>query len=128
MYQAHVGYSGLFHRSTAQTVAKSRSRVWIVRAKDVAKRIVNKCIDCRKQKALLQGRQMAMLREEPLTPCPPWTYVSLDYAGPVYIRGEVNVRSRGKSWILVFVCQSTKAVCLLPTSSYDTASFLMKYE
>ena len=40
----------------------------------------------------------------------------------------MNVRSRGKSWILVFVCQSTKAVCLLPTSSYDTASFLMKYE
>ena len=48
--------------------------------------------------------------------------------GPVTIKGEVNVRSRGKGWILVFVCQNTKAVCLLPTSGYDTASFLMKYE
>ena len=54
--------------------------------------------------------------------------MSLDYAGPVLIKGEVNTRSRGKGWILVFVCQNTKAVCLLATSGYDTASFLMKYE
>ena len=71
---------------------------------------------------------MALLKEEALLQCPPWTYVNLDYAGPILIRGEVNARSRGKGWILVFVCQNTKAVCLLATSGYDTASFLMKYE
>ena len=128
MWRAHTGYSGLFHRSVAQTLAKSRSWVWIVRAKDLAKRVVNKCMVCRKQKKQLQGQQMAMLREEALVQCPPWTHVSLDYAGPIMIRGEVNARSRGKGWILVFVCQNTKAVCLLVTSGYDTASFLIKYE
>ena len=33
MWHAHTGYSGLLHRSVAQTVAKSRARVWIVRAR-----------------------------------------------------------------------------------------------
>ena len=35
MWRAHTGYSGLSHRSVAQTVAKSRSWVWIARAKDL---------------------------------------------------------------------------------------------
>ena len=47
--------------------------------------------------------------------CKPWTNVSLDFAGPVVIKGDVNVRSRSKSWILVIVCRNTKAVCLLAT-------------
>ena len=128
MWRAHTGYSGLFHRSVAQTVARSRTWVWIVRAKDLAKQITTKCMQCRKEKMKLQGQQMALLKEQVLVQCPPWTYVSLDYAGPVQIRGEVNTRSRGKGWILVFVCQNTKAVCMLPTSGYDTASFLVKYE
>ena len=37
MWRAHLGYSGLFHRSVAQTLAKCRSSVWIVKAKDLAK-------------------------------------------------------------------------------------------
>ena len=33
-----------------------------------------------------------------------------------------------KCWILVYVCRSTKAVCLLPTSGYSTENFLVKHE
>ena len=128
MWRAHVGFTGLLHRSVAQTLAKSRSWVWIVKGKDLAKKICNQCMECRKEKKDLLKQQMGKVREETVTMCPPWTYVSLDYAGPVVIRGEVNARSRGKSWILVFVCKSTKAVCLLPTAGYDTSSFLCKFE
>ena len=85
-------------------------------------------MECRIEAGKLQKQQMAVIKEEIVTMCPPWTYVSLDYAGPVIIKGEVNARSRGKAWILVYVCKSTKAVCLLVTSGYDTASFLCKHE
>ena len=84
-------------------------------------------LKCRKLKQVALGQQMASLCPESSTVCPPWTYVSLDYAGPVIIKGEVNKRSRGKGWILVYVCRSTKAVCLLPTAGYDTASFLVRH-
>ena len=40
----------------------------------------------------------------------------------------MNIRSRRKSWILVYVCRNTKAVCLLATSGYSTADFLCKHE
>ena len=128
MWRAHVGYSNLFHRSVAQTLAHSRNSVWVVKGKDLAKRVYWQCMQCARIRKELASQQMALIREESLTPCPPWTYVSLDFAGPVVIKGEVNTRSRGKSWILLYVCRSTKAVCLLATSGYSTADFLCKHE
>ena len=71
---------------------------------------------------------MGMLREAQLSVCPPWTYCSLDFAGPVKVGGEVQKRITLKCWILVYVCQSTRAVCLLLTSGYSTSDFLVKHE
>ena len=39
--------------------------------------------------------------------------------GLFIIRGEVNKRSRTKCWIIVYVCRSTKAFCLLPTTRHE---------
>ena len=128
MWRAHNGYTGLFHRSVAQTLAKSRTWAWIVKGKELAKKICFQCMECRRERKSLLTQQMGTVREETVTMCPPWTFVSLDYAGPVMIRGEINPRSRGKGWILVYVCKSTKSICLLPTAGYDTASFLCKHE
>ena len=96
MWRAHLGYSGQFHRSVAATLAKSRSSVWIVKGKNVAKKVVSSCMKCRIMKKKLSNQQMANIRDESLQPCPPWTFVSLDFAGPVIIKGEVNARSRGE--------------------------------
>lgn len=128
MWRAHEGYSGMFHRSVAQTLAKSRSSVWIIKGKDLAKKVCWECMVCRKNRKVLAKQQMALFREESLQVCPPWTNISLDFAGPVTIKGEVNSRSRGKSWILIYVCRNTKAVCLLATSGYSTADFLCKHD
>ena len=74
------------------------------------------------------GQQMAELKAESSSICPPWTHIALDYAGPVALKGEANPRSRAKGWILVYICRSTKAVCLLPTAGYDTASFPIRHK
>ena len=71
---------------------------------------------------------MALFKDESVQVCRPWSNISLDFAGPIIIKGDVNVRSRQKSWILVLVCRNTKKVCLLPTSGYSTADFLCKWE
>ena len=68
---------------------------------------------------------MGMLKEAQLSVCPPWTYVSLDFAGPVTVGGEVQKRITMKCWILVYMDQASRAVCLLLTSGYSTADFLM---
>ena len=47
--------------------------------------------------------------------CKPFTYISLDFAGPVKVKGAVNSRARLKCWIVVYCCRATKAVDLLAT-------------
>ena len=128
MWRAHRGSSGLFHRSPAQTLAKSRNSVWIIKGKNLAKKVCWQCMSCRKMKKDLTQQQMSLYKDESIQVCPPWTNISLDFAGPVVIKGEVNARSRGKSWILIYVCRNTKAVCLLATAGYSTQDFLMKHE
>ena len=128
MWRAHNGFSGLFHRSVSETLAKSRASVWIVKGNQVAKRICSQCMTCRKLRKNPESQQMAELKEESSQVCPPWTYVCLDYAGPVFIKGEINAKSRGKGWILCYTCRSTKAVCLLVTAGYSTSHFLTRHE
>ena len=129
MWRSHCGHSGLFHRSVSETLSKSRSSVWIVKGKQLAKRVCAECMTCARirAKARVEFQQMSELKEESSTVCPPWTYVCIDYAGPVLIRGEINKRSRAKAWIIVYTCRSTKAVCLLATSGYSTSDFLSKH-
>ena len=126
--RAHEGESGSVHCSVAETLARCRVRVWIVRARDLCKKVVSGCMSCRRRKIKLVGQQMGKVKEESLTVCRPWTYISLDFAGPVKVKGAVNARAKKKCWILVYCCRSTKAVELLATLGYDTGSFLLKHE
>ena len=128
MVQAHMGEHGSVHNSVAETLARSRQRVWIVRARDLAKKVCSNCFQCKRDNKKLAGQQMARLKEESLTICRPFTYISLDFAGPVIVKGAVNARAKMKCWILVYCCRSTKAVEILPTCGYDTQSFLLRHE
>ena len=128
MYQSHVGKTGLVHKSVAETLTRSRALVWIHKGKDLAKSIVRSCPECKIQRKELLKQQISSLKPASLKMCRPWTNVSLDFAGPVLVKGVVNSRAKKKCWILVYVCQNTKAVCLLATSGYDTSCFLMRHE
>ena len=71
---------------------------------------------------------MSDIRQESLTVAPPWRNISLDFAGPVLVKSEVNKRAKLKCWILLYTCRATRAVCLLATSGYSTSDFLCKHE
>ena len=128
MVQAHRGEFGTVHNSVAETLARSRQRVWIVRARDLAKRVCSECYQCRRDNKVMAAQQMSRLKEESLTVCRPFTHVSLDFAGPITVKGAVNARAKKKCWMLVYCCRSTKAVEILPTCGYDTQSFLLRHE
>ena len=116
------------HRAAVGTLARSRYYVWIVRGKQLAKKVVSSCFACKRERKKLEMQQMGLLREEHLTVCPPWTSVSLDFAGPVKISGEVQRRITMKGWILVYVDQASRAICLLLTPGYSTADFLLMHD
>ena len=128
MIRAHEGEHGTEHKSIVETLAKSRQSVWIIRARQLAKKVCSNCFKCKREKKKLAGQRMAKLKEESLTVCRPWTYVSLDFCGPIKVKGAVNKRAKMKCWIIVYCCRSTKAVCLLVTCGYSTEDFLLRHE
>ena len=128
MVQAHEGEQGTVHNSLVETLARSRNKVWIHKGRDLAKKVCSQCPLCRRRGKDLASQQMAKIKEESLTMCRPFTYISLDFAGPVKVKGAVNSRAKLKCWITVYCCRSTKAVVLLATCGYDTQSFLLKHE
>ena len=127
MMHAHCGEFGFAHRSVLSTLARSRNYVWIVRGSQLAKKIVRGCPKCNRERKELLMQQMANVKDEQLTIAPPWTHICLDFAGPVLVKDQVKKRTRMKSWILVYTCRSTKAVCLLCCPGYSTEDFIMKH-
>lgn len=128
MVRAHCGDKEMVHNSAVQTLARSRASVWIVRGKGLARKICQTCSRCKLLRKQMCGQQIASIKTENLEVCRPWTYASLDFAGPLTCRGVVNARARRKCWILVYCCRSTKAVCLLAVPGYDTSSFMIRHE
>ena len=128
MVEAHCGEFGLIHRSAVATLARSRRKVWIVKGRNLARKVANSCPRCDRDRKKLLVQQMSDIKEESLTVAPPWRHVALDFAGPTIVKGQVNKRSKLKVWILLYTCRATRAVCLLATPGYSTSDFLCKHE
>ena len=68
MTLAHQGESGLsntaveHHRSAVGTLARSRTYVWVVKGKNLAKQVINMCPKCKIERKRLETQQMGMLR------------------------------------------------------------------
>ena len=128
MLEAHTGEHGLVHRGVASTLARSRQKVWVIKGRRLAKKICQDCMICRREAKLRVSQQMALIREEQLQMCPPFTHVCLDFAGPYKVLDQVSKRKTLKVWILIYSCVSTKAVMFLATPGYSTEDFLCKHD
>ena len=107
--QAH---ERVHHSKVAATLAQLRTRFWIVRGRQFVKKITSRCTVCRRY----EGRGFKVppqpdLPEFRLSQKPAFTYVGVEYAGPLYIKGP-NCSTTKKVYILLFTCCSTRAVHL----------------
>ena len=116
------------HRSNASDVlARSRQRAWIVRGRFLAKTVCKSCPLCRLSKSKLTEQLMGDIPDHQLYPCPPFTFVSLDFAGPYQAKAMGNSRCQIKLWGLVIICQNTRAIKMYATAGYSTDDFLTAY-
>ena len=116
------------HRSTPTDVlARSRQRAWIVRGRFLAKEVCKLCPVCKLNRRKLVNQLMGDIPKHQLYPCPPFTYVSLDFAGPYRARAMGNSRAQVKVWGLIIICQNTRAVKMYATAGYGTDDFLTAY-
>ena len=89
-------HSSTGHLGVAATIAKIRSKYWIIGVSRAVKSLVSKCVQCRRLRKRLCIQEMGVLPIERLKPSPPFMHVGVDYFGPYTIRGDVQKRVRGK--------------------------------
>lgn len=105
-------------------LAVLREKYWIPHANSAVRRIISKCIVCRRLNAKAGRQKMADLPEHRLLPGllpdqPPFTNVGVDFFGPFEIR---RGRSLVKRYGVIFTCLTVRAVHIEIAHSLDTDS------
>ena len=95
---------------------------WILRGRTAVKRILSRCIPCKKLRGKPLNQVMADLPEDRVKPGQPaFTDVGLDYFGPFLVK---RARQRAKRYGCLFTCLATRAVHLEIAHILDTDSFI----
>ena len=115
------------HLGTESDIAKIRAHYWIIGLRRLCKTIRYDCIDCRKRDGIVSSQIMGKLPLERLKPAPAWSYIGIDLFGPFSVRGDINKRSTGKVYGVVFTCLLIRAIYLDIAIDYSTDSFLMVF-
>ena len=108
------------HRGRNSIQAEARQRFWIIRASYIIKKLLAKCVTCRRYRAKCLGQKMADLPvDRTIAGEPPFSRVGMDFFGHIEVkRGRSTVKRYG----VVFTCLSIRAIHLELACSLDTDS------
>lgn len=102
-----------------------RQNYWVIRGKDVAKRIFRQCIKCSRQRPRMTQQIMGTLPRDRLHPAFPFAVVGVDFCGPFKVH---SVRRRGaipsKAYLCIFICFCTHAIHIEICMNLTTDSFI----
>lgn len=106
-----------------------RSAYWIIKAKNLVKQHVGKCISCIRQKIKTQTQLMGSLPSARVTPGRAFIRSGVDYAGPINLRVSKGKGQRSyKGYVCLFVCMVTKAIHLEVVSDLTSRGFLEAFK
>ena len=104
-------HSDVHHCGVRATLCRLRSKYWVVKGRQLVKRIVGKCVTCKR----LEGKSYS---EAPVSDLPgfrvrqaaPFSKVGIDFAGPLFIK--VCADCSNKVYVALFSCCVTRAIHL----------------
>lgn len=103
-------------------LASIRQTFWIVKGLVAVRRVLRNCFSCRRRNATAGEQRMADLPSERLIPDqPPFTFVGVDYFGPVLVKHKLSYVKR---YGCIFTCLTTRAIHIEIAHSLDTDSFI----
>ena len=115
-------HTDLGHMGQESVLSSLRERFWVVKGRSAVRKVIKKCMDCKKRKAPLGEQFMADLSQDRVTPHkPPFTYVGIDYFGPLEVK---QGRSRVKRYGCLFTCLTMRAVHIEVAHTLNTDSMI----
>ncbi|XP_033120536.1 uncharacterized protein LOC117119763 [Anneissia japonica] len=119
-YHNLVGHGGL-----SSTLNAIHQKYWLVNGRSAVKGRLSRCVVCRKILARPAVQEMATLPMERVsTDKPPFSYVGIDYFGPIEVKSR---RSLVKRYGCIFTCLASRAVHLEVSATLNTDSFINAY-
>ena len=115
------------HAGVYSSLCKFREEYYVTNGSKLAKRVRQRCTLCRLIDQITISQKMGKIPLHLLEEAPVFTYVQLDIFGPWSVRGEVQKRTTGKCWGVLFVCLNSRAVHIEFISGYGTDDFLLGF-
>ena len=114
------------HTGCEWTLSIVREKYWITKARRILKKVISKCVLCRKMFAKPSSQIMADLPAERIEPgLPPFTYVGIDAFGPYQTK---FYRGFKKRYGLLFTCMTCRAIHIEMLYTLDCESFLCAFK
>uniref|UniRef100_A0ABD2X9A7 Integrase catalytic domain-containing protein n=1 Tax=Trichogramma kaykai TaxID=54128 RepID=A0ABD2X9A7_9HYME len=108
----------LRHAGISTTMRTLRERVWILSSRRAVRKVINRCVNCRRHAAKTVTTPATCLPEDRVRDADVFEVTGVDYAGPLYLRDGT------KAWICLFTCAVYRPVHLELVSSLSTENFL----
>lgn len=111
----------LSHSGVDCMLADLRQRFWVLRARQLCKKVVHRCRVCQRFRVKAISAPVAPLPRERITRSLPFQVVGVDFAGPLLARVDTGTR---KVYIALFTCAVVRAIHLELVSDLGTDTFL----
>ena len=119
--QAH---ERVLHDGVKETLTEIRSKFWIPSGRSFTRKVIHKCVTCRKFEGLpFKAPQPPPLPECRVKEAPAFSFTGVDFAGPLLVRATLTSPST-KVWISLFTCYVTRAVHLDVVPDQSTLTFI----
>jgi hypothetical protein len=122
------------HKSIDITLSQSRHYCWIVGGRKLAKTVCKFCVRCRYLKKKHEDQKMSPLPKELCVPCPAFTNVGLDLAGPYKVTSMLKKRGTRaghgtlKVWAVLVMCLNSRALKVYLAPGYASQDFMLAWK
>ena len=118
----------VMHGGVKATLTELRSRYWIVRGRQLVKKMLHKCVICRRFQAKPYCSPPAsQLPSFRVNEARPFFYTGVEIAGPLYVRETIASTSR-KVYICLYTCCVTRSVHLEVVPDMTAQAFIHSFK
>ena len=112
-------HARVMHGGIKETLTELRSKFWIVKGRQFVRTLLSKCRVCKRfnSKPLI-GPPPPPLPDFRVQAAPPFSFIGVDYAGPLFLKDGRKV------WICLFMCCLVRAVHLELVLDLTAESFV----